>query len=49
MTEKKRQEILIEHYDHIKRVLTDCEKGVIGIHESMFCMCGIIEIILKKL
>ena len=49
MKEKEIEKIVIEHYDNIKRVLTDYESGVIGIQEAMFCMCRIIEIILKKL
>ena len=48
MTEKKIEKILVDNYGFIKRVLTDYEDGVIGIQEAMYCMCGIIEIILKK-
>ena len=49
MTEKKRQEIIIKHYDHIRGILMAYDKGKIGLQEAMYCMCGIIEIILKKL
>ena len=49
MTEKQRQKILINNYKNIRKILNDYKYDKIGIQEAMYCMCGIIEIILKNL